>query len=131
MRKITVTIWIAALILLASVCTAAQVKVSWTPNDEPDLAGYRLYHGNESRNYTEDYLEIGKDAVSTFVTVPDGFHYWGLTAVDASGNESGYSQEAYLEIDSSAPSPPEGFKVRIVGTFVGEVEIKSITVEGK
>ena len=35
---------------------AAHLDLAWSPNDEPDLGGYRVYYGMESG----DYMGCGK-----------------------------------------------------------------------
>jgi hypothetical protein len=62
-----------------------------TPLD--DLAGYKLYYGTTSGNYTTS-IDVGN--VTTFVTPNLTWgvvYYFSLTAYDTSGNESGYSNE--------------------------------------
>lgn len=60
-----------------------------------DLAGYRVYWGQESRNYTES-VEIDNPGVTTYVIddLGPGTHYFATTAVSADGLESEYSNEA-------------------------------------
>jgi len=60
-----------------------------------DLAGYRVYWGQESRNYTEP-VEIDNPGVTTYVIddLGPGTHYFATTAVSADGLESEYSNEA-------------------------------------
>ena len=40
------------LLLCAAAGDAAQVTVGWDPNTEPDIAGYKVYYGTVSRNYS-------------------------------------------------------------------------------
>lgn len=58
-----------------------------------DLAGYRVYYGQNSRNYTEMVEVTDRNATSTSVTLPSGDYYVAMTALDAEGNESAYSNE--------------------------------------
>lgn len=78
------------------------VELSWvapTENEDgsplTDLAGYRIYWGTESGEYTNS-LTIDNPGVVTYVLenlVPDTY-YFAATAVNADGEESDYSEEA-------------------------------------
>lgn len=58
-----------------------------------DLAGYRVHWGVLSRNYT-DNLTIAQAGVTEWeVDLPTGEYFFALTAFDAEGNESAYSNE--------------------------------------
>ncbi len=58
-----------------------------------DLAGYRIYWGLGSRSYTDSHT-INDSAITEWdVTAPPNTYYFALTAFDADGNESGYSNE--------------------------------------
>ncbi len=63
-----------------------------------DLAGYRVYYGEASRNYTEmrDVADAG--ATSVRLTLPSGDYYVAMTALDAEGNESAYSNEVLKQV---------------------------------
>lgn len=59
-----------------------------------DLAGFNLYYGTSSGNYSE-HINIANPAATTY-TIPNlsaGTYYIVLKAVDASGNESSSSAE--------------------------------------
>jgi len=42
---------ILAILAIAGIAQAATVQVTWNPNTEPDLSGYKLYHGTASGQY--------------------------------------------------------------------------------
>ncbi len=72
---------------------AASVQLSWQPNGEPDLQGYNIYVGTQSRHYTTP-IPAGNVTQYEVTDLDDGqLYYFTLTAVDNSGNESGYSSE--------------------------------------
>jgi hypothetical protein len=70
------------------------IDLTWTPNTEPDLAGYNVYrHGTE-----EQPAKINTEVVKTSAfhdpAVRRGMKYfYSVSAVDLRGNESGKSQE--------------------------------------
>lgn len=74
------------------------VKILWTPNDEADLAGYKVYIGTAPRNYAEP-VTIGIVSQYPLDGLGVGKFYLAVTAFDTAGNESAYSNEvAYVKI---------------------------------
>jgi len=72
---------------------AASVTLRWQANSEPDIAGYNLYYGTASRAYGPP-LPASKATSYTVDNLVEGrTYYFALTALDTSGNESGYSSE--------------------------------------
>jgi fibronectin type 3 domain-containing protein len=107
---------LAFLILLTSTLAfAADVTLQWDANTEPDLVGYKVYHGTESRTYG-DPIEIPltelADAANPeyIIHVPDGlFHYITVTAYDLEALESDYSNEV-ISFDGKPPAKVNGFR---------------------
>jgi hypothetical protein len=76
--------------------------LTWTPptqNEDgsplTDLAGFKIYYGNESGNYPTS-IQIDNPGVITYVVenlTPDTY-YFVATAVNTQGVESGFSGEA-------------------------------------
>jgi len=58
-----------------------------------DLAGYVVYWGTQSRNYTGSYAINSPGITQWDATVSPGSYYFALTALDSEGNESGYSNQ--------------------------------------
>jgi len=90
------------------------VDLSWEPNSEPDLAGYRVYRQlarpDGSAQGPLARLTALPIAVPAYrdVAVRAGQGYiYSVTAVDAAGNESAPSAKA-LEVVSEAASPGSG-----------------------
>ena len=70
--------------------TAPTTNVDGSPLE--DLAGYRLYYGNESGNY--DYVaDIGKSTSVEIDNLTANTWYVAVTAYDYFGNESDFSNE--------------------------------------
>ena len=90
------TTLIALIVLLVSSATlyAASVSLSWQPNTEPDLAGYKIYYDtNEDGDYLH-VLDIGNHSDYTFTDLMDGETYRvSVTAYDLYNNESDFSPE--------------------------------------
>lgn len=75
------------------------LMLSWTPpttNEDgsplEDLAGYRLYYGNESGNYSY-VADVGNYTTVEIDELSSSTWYVTVTAYDYFGNESGYSNE--------------------------------------
>lgn len=101
-------IWILALVILLCPCVQAEtVTVSWTPNSEGDLAGYKMYYGNQSGLYDE-VLNVGFPGLNSegkeeyeVNVAPNSKYYFVMTAYDTASNESYFSNEA--RVDFSIP----------------------------
>ena len=106
---------ILAILAIAGIAQAATVQVTWNPNTEPDLSGYKLYHGTASGQYGEP-IDVGNVTGHVMEITPQhgATYYFALTAYDTSGNESGYSAEATCFIpDGVKPEKPTGLRAII------------------
>lgn len=83
----------------------AVISISWQAPTEnvdgsplTDLAAYRVYYGEASRDYSET-IDITDPALLNYdftPTVP-GIYFIAMTAIDIDGNESAYSNEITKE----------------------------------
>jgi hypothetical protein len=93
--------------LIVSNAFAGQVKLAWDPNTESDLAGYRIHCGTASGSYTM-HIDVHKVTTYTVTGLTEGqTYYFAATAYDASGNESGHSNQVTCTVPSGQP-PVEG-----------------------
>jgi hypothetical protein len=88
--------------VLATLAVTAKASgtatLTWDPNSEPGLAGYKVYAGTMSRSYGAP-LDVGKVTTFKIINLQAGqTYYFAVTAYDASGNESGYSNETTKSI---------------------------------
>jgi hypothetical protein len=60
--------------------------------DLNDLAGYKVYYGPSSRNYTQS-IDVGNYTGIAINDLPYGTWCFSVTAYDTAGNESGFSAE--------------------------------------
>jgi len=82
------------------------VKLTWLPNNEPDLAGYKIY---VSGTYSGRYDLIGTTRSTHFVdrdVINGETYYYAVTAYDLNGNESDLSRDVVY-----ATPRPEGYGV--------------------
>ena len=92
-----------------------RVMVAWDPNPEPDIAGYKIYHGTAERVY--DVVIPVLNIVSNGLTVTHATnlicsnflrgvtYHFAATAFNVAGLESDFSEEAVLEITDKPGSP--------------------------
>ena len=89
---------------LAAARVTGGVHLTWTPNTEPDLAGYHVYRATTAGGATtrlDASLLTSADFVDT--SAPDSVSLWySVTAVDASNNESAHSA-AYVYSPHGTP----------------------------
>jgi hypothetical protein len=104
----------AVVVSIAPWAAAAGITLQWDANAEPDLAGYKVHHGLGIRSYTT-HIDVGKTDITTVAgLLPNTRYYFAVTAYDAYGNESGYSNEVSMTTPSdtgetvSTPSRPSG-----------------------
>lgn len=118
-------VWIRAFhwrtwLLLASflyfypgIAAAGSLNLSWSPNTETDLAGYKVYYGTATKTYGLP-IDVGKVTTYTVTGLTDQTtYYFAVTAYDLAGNESGFSTEAFGTVpDKTPPAPPAGLTVK-------------------
>ncbi len=87
------------LILALSVpCFAADVTLKWDPNDEPDLAGYRIYYGPTSKNYKYS-VDVGNVTSCIISGLKERKkYYFAASAYDTLMNESDFSLEISYQV---------------------------------
>jgi len=96
---------LASIIILSSAAAlSAQVTVAWDPNAEQNLAGYNLYYGFESGNYTYS-IDVGNQVSYSISDLePNRVYYIAATAYDIDSNESSFSEEiSYLAPSGNMP----------------------------
>ncbi|MDZ7692339.1 MAG: Ser-Thr-rich GPI-anchored membrane family protein [Balneolaceae bacterium] len=90
---------IAAPTGLTAATSNGNIELSWNANTEEDLAGYNLYRSTSSFSEQSSATKLNGSPITgtsyTDENVEAGAtYYYRLTAVDADGNESGFSNEA-------------------------------------
>jgi hypothetical protein len=76
---------------------AADIEVKWKPNNEPDLAGYKVYYGTAHRVYGTP-IDVGNVTTHKITNLNAGTYYITITAYDTSNNESDFSYELVKEL---------------------------------
>jgi fibronectin type 3 domain-containing protein len=84
--------------------SSGTVNLTWTPNTEPDLAGYSVYEGSTKKN-----TALIIPASYQITGISDNVKYtFTVTATDSTGNESQKSLPVNYEFDTAAPGVPSG-----------------------
>ncbi|HEY5593629.1 MAG TPA: fibronectin type III domain-containing protein, partial [Nitrospiria bacterium] len=81
---------------------AGDAVLSWDPNSEPDLAGYKVYYGTAPGSYGTP-IDVGNQTAYTVMGLGYGTYYFAVKAYDATGNQSGYSNEVTKIISDTIP----------------------------
>lgn len=96
--------------------TNTSATLQWAANVEPDLAGYRIYHGTTPGVYGNP-RSVGNTTTYQFSNLAsEATHYFTITAFDTSGNESlpspevnkhikGISDGAIIPVNSDSDQP--------------------------
>lgn len=105
-----------ALLLLCALARAEDVTttLAWDANQEPDLAGYRLYIGFAHGIYG---TAINVTATEKTITYPKGtLLYAAVTAINTAGDESPKSAELIFQNaptgERTIPGPPGGLHIK-------------------
>jgi hypothetical protein len=85
--------------VLSSIASAAPVTVAWDPVSDESLAGYKIYYGVASGQYSSS-VEVDKTATQTSLSGlnQSQVYYMAATAFDTSGNESDFSNEVTYDL---------------------------------
>ena len=86
--------------------------MTWTYNSEPDIAGYKIYYGTSSGNYTQTVSAGNQNYNYLYGLQGCTPYYLVVKAVDLSGLESGVSQEGTgTASGSSSLQTPTGIAI--------------------
>lgn len=80
-----------------TIISGDSVRVSWLPNTEPDLAGYKIHYGPASRRYT-DSIDVRLDTSRVLKLPTNQTYFLAVTAYDAADNQSAYSHEVIFHL---------------------------------
>jgi len=103
---LSLLLFIIFVLFHSAIAFAGDALLSWDPNIEPDIAGYRIYLGTSSGTYGTP-IDVGNQTTHTVTGLADGTHFFAVTAYDTSGNESGFSLEVSKTI-SETTTPLSG-----------------------
>ena len=88
--------------------TASGFSMQWEPNEEPDVAGYRLYRGETEDFVASDAALIASPTEPAWVDAGgSGQWFYKLSAVDIHANESDFARLAptAVSVEPEGPAP--------------------------
>jgi hypothetical protein len=95
--------FLCLLIVLGGLLSAkapVRILLSWEPNPEPDIAGYRIHYGTNSRVY-ETALNVGNVNCTVVTNLKEcTLYFFAATAYNTSALESDLSEEVSLYTDN-------------------------------
>jgi len=104
---------LASLLLACAPVAAGNLKVTWQPNTESDLAGYFVYYGAKDRPLGTR-IDVGRQTQYLIQNLMAGETYYiAVTAVDQAGNESGFSEQMSARVltdqEKNGGPPPQHY----------------------
>ncbi|MGB6222662.1 fibronectin type III domain-containing protein [Haloferula sp.] len=102
--------------------SSGSIFVAWDPNPEAEVVGYKIHYGTVSGEYQET-VDVGLSTSAELVTLePQRLHYCAVTAYDAQGLESDYSEELpVVYYPNSAGSDSPGGGIIILNPDLGTI----------
>lgn len=96
-------LWIGLAVIAPLPALATQsVTLFWHPSADTNVAGYRIYYGTVSQNYT-NVVTVGNVTNAAITGLADGTtYYFAATTTDAFGDESAFSNEASFSTAAAA-----------------------------
>ncbi len=81
--------------------TQGKVNISWHPNPENDIRGYRIHYGTAPGQYT--FTQYTGNVTNYFIDNLDinWKWYFAVTALDLAGNESSFSDEVATLVEAN------------------------------
>jgi hypothetical protein len=91
--ELFILFFLMLLFLTSNALSAVQVTLTWDPNSEPDLAGYKIYYGTADRAYQWN-IDVGNVTSYTVTGLQSNIlYYFAATAYNTQGLESGFSNQ--------------------------------------
>ncbi len=87
---------------------AASVTLTWDRNQEPDIAGYKIFYGTTTHNYinsitVNDRANQPLTRSYTVTGLQDGVtYYFAIKAFDLAGQQSDFSDEVSIKINGNS-----------------------------
>src|SRR6185369_539564 len=93
-------------VLSSNSANAASVTLAWNPSVTPGVAGYNVYYGTNSQNYTASVPAGTATNVTVSGLTPGVTYFFAATAYDSLGIESDFSVETNYAPVLTGNNPP-------------------------
>jgi len=100
------------------------LTLDWNPSPSPDIVGCHLYYGTVSGEYTNTVVVGDVTTVTVSGLLSGVTYYFAVTAVDASGEESDFSNEISYE-RQLAQAPPSVAQLQIQSMSAEQVDLSA------
>lgn len=101
-------ILVTAVLLFGSLQVfAGDVSLAWDPSTSEGVVGYKVHHGGAPGSY-DSFHTVTNQTAYTVTGLAAGTYFFAVTAFDANGNESGYSNEVSTVVADMAPTQTTG-----------------------
>jgi len=101
MKKLYCLFILLFFIFLAIIKSAQSVSLAWDPNSETNLAGYVIYYGTASGQYSNSNNVMNTTNTTVAGLLNGVMYFFVVTAYDASGLESDPSNEVAYRVPST------------------------------
>lgn len=113
------TFFIVSILLFAPQSYSAQVTLEWGKSPSPNIAGYRVYYGIGSLNYST-VLDVGDNTSCVISGLLDNrTYYFAATAYDTSNYESVFSNEVNFNSATGTGGSVDAFVSRFYRQCLG------------
>lgn len=101
---------------------------SWNANSESNIAGYKVYYGTASGNYSQS-ADVGKVTQATISTLtPGSIYYAAVAAYNTSGKEGAKSSEVSFTASGTSTTPSAKPSVTLTSPTSGATYTAPATV---
>ncbi|HWD92918.1 MAG TPA: Ig-like domain-containing protein [Verrucomicrobiae bacterium] len=94
------------------------MSLIWNASTNTGITGYNVYYGSASRNYPNQ-VSAGNNLSAVVSGLSNGNYFFAVTAVDALGNESDFSNEINYQI-AGVNQPPTISSISSLSVTVGQ-----------
>ena len=116
------------LVVNGTAWAGADVGLAWTPCLDANVAGYKIYYGTLSQNYTSVF-DAGNTTAATISNLTAGVtYYFAMATYDTSGFESALSSEATYNVPTSQLTSTSLSQIQIRQSGPGQI---TLTLSGQ
>jgi hypothetical protein len=110
-------------LLVPALAEATSITIAWDPNTDSVTAGYYVYYGTQSGNYS-GYVDVST-ATTAIINTQDSTttYYFAVQAYSATGDRSQYSPEVVWQPSTPTAQPPVLTNPGSITTVVGSASV--------